>query len=126
MTILDESTVEAVLSPLYPEAVSIDGIVSSFTFLVDQIAGKMYWTAYVDNAGMDRRVIMRSNLDGSFIEVVMLHPQNATSIGSIQLMQQSTVPAVSTWGLIVMLLLLVTVGTLVIGRARRRDTIRTA
>lgn len=94
MTILDESTVEAVLILLYPKATSMDGIEDSFTFFVDQIASKMYWPARVSTESINQYAVMRSNLDGSFIEVVMLHSPGDTSIGSIQV-QQPFVPDIN-------------------------------
>ena len=91
-------------------------------FDVDLVNGKLYWTAqYIAGVGTTRPAIMRSNLNGSNIEIIPgIGGEEGFIFDHLRVVRTSTIPAFSTWGLIVMSLFLLTAGTMVIGRHRVR------
>ena len=74
--------------------------------------GKLYWGCWTENE------IWRADLDGTNAELIVDGVPVGTPMGIAVSTATGNVPAVSTWGLIVMMLMLVTVGTVVIGRRR--------
>ena len=77
---------------------------------LDVDRGKMYWTDLSDGR------IRVANLDGTDVEILV--SGLSLPLGISLDLSTKEIPTISTWGLIVMMLLLITVGTMVIGRQR--------
>lgn len=80
---------------------------------LDLSEGKMYWTDSASTGQVNR--IQKANLDGSNPEVVI---SNVGFPWGISVLPTSSIPTVSSWGILILLILLVTASTVVIGHQR--------
>ena len=87
-------------------------------FDVDTANGKLYWTAQYVTAGQDRRsALLRSDLDGSNIEIIPgIGGEISVHYKQLRVVQTSSIPAVGNIGLGIMIATLIAAGGWVISR----------
>ena len=86
------------------------GVIAPIRIALDLLAGKIYWT---EGSPADF-MISRADLDGSNVELLI---DGLTSPSGIALVLQPAVaPTVSDWGLVAMILTLLSVGTITLSR----------
>lgn len=94
------------------------GLSSPTAVAVDPVDGKVFWSE-VQGGGTPVSTLKRANLDGSDVEVLFADtPVVAMDLGLLA-PPEPQVPAVSTWGLLVLLMGMLVGATLVIQRRRQ-------
>lgn len=77
---------------------------------LDLVSNKVYWT-------LESGAIQRANLDGTNIETVFSNLDSSWDITMLDTLPTiQSIPAVSTWGVVTLLLALLIAGTLIVGR----------
>ena len=122
-TNLDGSNPEVLLTQLdiqaFGDSIGVNLGTTIRGMAVDAVAGKLYWiTDSSDVSSQD--YVLRSNLDGSNIEVV-IEPPNGLDLQTPLVIYRPSVavPAVSTIGMVVMVALLLGAGAVVLARRQR-------
>jgi len=110
--------VREVVLPFNDLKFSTTGFEGKYAF--DEVGGKIYWQQR-NSPGDGNSSIWRANLDGTAPEIFVSIPSGANDSfirGSLRIVRSAggTVPAVSSWGLGVMLLVILAVGTIVFRR----------
>ena len=120
--VVTQAALDAAFSILIPDAID-GGDFFNAEFELDSVDRKLYFpvghSILTKNGVEGRKAIMRSDLDGTNIELVYAPANDTETLSSPQVHHSSTVPAVSNVGLGVLVTLLLGGGGLIIAKRTR-------